>query len=180
MSSYLAISGIEGDSVDDRHPHAIELDYWRFGCEQPASDAVGTGARTGRARFTDATFTCRSSSASPRLLEACATGRHFPEAVLSLDVGEGDSGPATVVRFTEVQVRGYTATGGGPGLRPTDEFRLGFAGITFSVRRQRPDGRLGDEVSTTQPAPAEAVKEPPLPTPGSGGVWRPRPPLPEH
>ena len=168
MPSYLTIPGIPGDSAADRHEGAIEIDDWAFGCTV-ASGSFGTGTRANRPEFSDLTLTCRSSSASPRLLEACATGRAIPGAVLAHDQGADRPVTTTEVRLIDIRVAGYTVSGRTDA--GFDEVRLSFASVTFSVRVQRPDGRAGDPVTTTQPSSGS-----PVPAPGSGGVWRPRAP----
>lgn len=182
MPTYLAITGIEGDSADARHPGEIEIDSWSFGCAANTPEGAGSGVRTGRPRFTEATFTAHTGSASPRLLEACATARTIPEAVVTREAGEAPSSTIEA-RFTDVRVSHYTVNGGGGSFPMIEEFRLTYATVTYTVRIQQPDGRLGDPITTTQPAagqPAPPIAEPPAPTPGSGGVWRPRTPLPKH
>ncbi|MFT3970949.1 MAG: type VI secretion system tube protein Hcp [Micropruina sp.] len=165
MPSYLAIPEIPGDSVASRHEGEIEIDTWSFGCSL-ATGSFGLGSRTGRPDLTDLTLTCRSGRASPRLLEYCATGRALPQAVLSSGAGTGLAG-TTEVTLTEVRVSGYTATGTTEAM--LDQFQLSFATVTFTVRMQLRDGSLGDPVTTTQPTAGS-----PVPSPGSGGVWRPR------
>jgi len=172
MPNYLAIPGIPGDSTADRHEQEIEVESWSFGCTQPAAGHAGSGARVARPDFTDLVVSCRGSSASPLLLEACATSRVIDEAVLTRQSEAGRGDPATEVRLNGVRVRGYTVIGSGDDLR--DEVRFGFARVTFTMRGQLPDGRPGEAVSTTQPS-----IQPPVPTPGSGGVWRAREPVPD-
>ncbi|MFT4295463.1 MAG: type VI secretion system tube protein Hcp [Micropruina sp.] len=166
MPSYLAIPGIPGDSVASRHEGAIEVRSWSFGCSL-ATGNFGTGTRTNRPDFTELTLSCRSGTASPRLLEACATGRAIPEAVLSREQGLGRSGTTAELRLADVRVSGYTVTGDDELL--LDEFRLSFASVTFTVRVPQADGRAGDTVTTTQPS-----TDSPVPIPASGGIWRPR------
>ncbi|MFT3833035.1 MAG: type VI secretion system tube protein Hcp [Micropruina sp.] len=166
MPSYLAIPGIAGDSHADRHEGAIEIDAWSFGATV-ASGSFGTGARVGRPQFTDLTLSCRSGSASPRLFEACATGRMLPEAVLTSEQGPGRVGMTTEIRLIESRVSSYTASGGADVV--LDEFRLSFASVSFTVRVPAADGRAGDPVTTTQPSQGS-----PVPSPASGGVWRPK------
>jgi len=173
MPDYLAIPGIPGDSTADRHEREIEVESWSFGCTQPVTGHAGSGARVARPDFTDLVVSCRGGSASPLLLEACATSRMIDEAVLTRQSGAERAGATTEVRLSGVRVRGYTVIGSGDELR--DELRFGFARVTFTMRIQLPDGRLSEEVSTTQPS-----MQPPVPTPGSGGVWRPREPVPER
>ena len=166
MPSYLAIPGIPGDSVAERHEGAIEVAAWGFGCSL-ASGTFGTGTRANRPDLSELTLSCSSGSASPRLLDACAMGRLAPEAVLTREPALGRSGMITEVRLTDVRVSGYVVSATDDTM--LDEVRLSYATVTFTVRVPRPDGRAGDAVTTTQPAVGS-----PVPSPGSGGVWRPR------
>lgn len=166
MPSYLAIPGVPGDSVADRHEGEIEIDTWSFGCSL-ATGSFGSGSRANRPDLTDLTLSCRAGSASPRLLDACATGRALPQAVLTREPGLGRSGLTTEVRLTDVRVSSYAVTGAADTV--LDEFRLSFATVAFTVRVPRADGRAGDPVTTTQPSHGS-----PVPSPSSGGVWRPR------
>ena len=178
MPSYLAVPGIQGDSTAARHHGEIEVDAWSFGCSLAAATHHASGAGAGRPQFTEATFSCRGGRASPLLLEFCATGRSVPEAVLTQDSTNEDR-PVTEVRFGDGRITSYTASGADAALR--DEVRLSFTRVIFSVRTQRADGSLGAPVTTTQTTRAQPVRpapQPPLPTPGSGGVWRPRTPPP--
>ena len=172
MPSYLVIPGIQGDSQAREHEGSIEIESWSFGVTQAEAPASATGSGRGRPTFSAVTFACRGGRASPLLLQFCATGRHAAQAVLTQQSGTGLQAARTEVRFTDVRIVDYTASGGEADTR--DEFRLGFARVTFSVRAQLADGALADAISTTQPATILPVAPPPIPTPGSGGVWRPR------
>lgn len=165
MPSYLAIPGVPGDSVADRHEGDIDIDSWSFGCSL-ATGAFGSGSRTNRPDFTDLTLSCHAGSASPRLLEFCATGRAVAQAVLTAEAGDAP-GTTVELRLSDVRVSGYTVTGSTDAVR--DEFRLSFVTVSFAVGVPRPDGAAGDPVTTTQPSHGS-----PIPSPASGGVWRPR------
>lgn len=172
MPSYLVIAGIEGDSRARGQEGSIEIDNWSFGVTQAEQRGAGSGQAVGRPTFSDATFACRGGRASPLLLQLCATGRQVAQAVLTHQPGTAERAATSEVRFTDVRVTGYTASGGDDDTR--DEFTLGYAHITYSVQSQRADGALTEAVSTTQPAAAPPASPPPIPTPGSGGIWRPR------
>ena len=64
MPSYLAIPGIPGDSVAERHEGAIEVPAWGFGCSL-ATGTFGTGTRANRPDLSELTLSCRSGSARP-------------------------------------------------------------------------------------------------------------------
>lgn len=167
MPSYLTLPGITGDAVADRHEGSIEIDQWSLSCRQ-AGDAGGVARRQGRAEFSDVTISCGGSSASPQLLQACATGKAMPEAVLVRDQPDGAAGLTTTeVRLSDVRVTDYSCSDNGVDLR--DDFHLRFGRITFTSRRLRADGSIGDPVSTTQDTGGPAP-----PRPATGPVWRHR------
>lgn len=170
MPSYLVIPGIRGDSEALQHEGAIEVTSWTFGIAQLPTGGTGSSGRQGRPQFTAASFGSRGGRASPLLLEFCATGRPVDEAVFTQEPGTGRAG-STEARFSDARIINYSVIGDDDERR--DDFQLSFARVTFTVRGQLPDGRLAEPVTTTQP-PGEP---PPAPTPGSGGIWRPRPPL---
>lgn len=169
MPTYLAIEGIPGDSVDKGHEGAIDVVSWWFGVSAPAGAQPAPGLR-GRPEFTELFVTARTGTASPRLLTACATGQAFAGATLTQQSGTGRGGPVTQLGLTDVRIRAFRVNG--TAGEAADALEISFSALTFSVRIPGPDGRLGDPVSTTQPPPT------PVPAPGSGGVWRPRDPLP--
>ncbi len=177
MPSYLAIPGIAGDSSAEQHRGELDVDIWGFGCSVGGPTNLGSGMGSGRAQFTEATFSCRGGRASPLLLEFCATQRAVAEAVLTRAPAGEPGGTVAEVRFADVRVTGYTVLGTEDYQR--DDFRLSFSKVTFTMKVQRDDGSIGAPVTTTQPMVAGPVAEPPVPTPGSGGVWRPRPPIPK-
>lgn len=173
MPSYLVIPGIQGDSQARGHEGSIEIESWSFGVAQAEQRGAGSGRPVGRGTFSDATFACRGGRASPLLLQFCATGRQVAQAVLTQQPGTaGGQSATTEARFTDVRVERYTARGDDGDTH--DEFTLGYAQVTFSVRPQLGDGAPADAISTTQPAAVPATSPPPIPTPGSGGIWRPR------
>lgn len=170
MPSYLVIPGIRGDSEARSHEGAIEVTSWTFGVAQLPTSGAGSAARQGRPQFNAASFGCRGGPASPLLLEFCASGRLVDEAVFTQEPATGRAG-STEARFSDARIISYAVIGDDDLRR--DDFQLSYARVTFTVRGQRPDDSLAEPVTTTQP-PGEA---PPVPTPGSGGVWRPRAPL---
>ena len=73
------------------------------------------------------------------------------QAVLTQQPGTaGGQSATTEARFTDVRVERYTARGDDGDTH--DEFTLGYAQVTFSVRPQPGDGAPADAISTTQPA----------------------------
>ncbi len=88
---HLKLDRIKGESTSARHKDEIVVERWAWGAANPAPAATGGGGGAGRATFSDLTFTHRAERVSPALWEACATGRHVRDAVLSAACGRTDA-----------------------------------------------------------------------------------------
>jgi len=80
---FARIAGIKGESVDAKHKDEIDVLSWSWGVAQTGSMAHGGGGGAGKATFADFVFSHHIDKASPLLMLACASGRHFTSAVLT-------------------------------------------------------------------------------------------------
>ena len=80
---YLRIDGIDGESAAKGHEKAIDVLAWSWGVGQTGAPATGSGAGAGKATFQDFDFVARLSTASPKLVLACASGSHHAWAELT-------------------------------------------------------------------------------------------------
>ncbi len=87
---FLKIDGIDGESKDDKHKGHIDIESWSWGMTQTGTSSTGGGGGAGKATFQDLHFTKRIDKATPKLLEACASGTHLREAVLDVPGPKGD------------------------------------------------------------------------------------------
>jgi type VI secretion system secreted protein Hcp len=141
---FMKISGIHGESRDKEHKDEIEVLSWSWGLSNHvAAPQPGSGAGAGKASFQDISFTHLVDKASPSLMLSCASGKHHPEA--SLTVRRSD--PMTpqeflLIKLKEVLVTGVqsSATRGPEGL--VEQVTLNFAQVDFEYKAQRPDGTL--------------------------------------
>ncbi len=112
---YLKIEGVPGES--SVRPGSIQIESWSFGASNHGSMAQGGGGGAGKVSFQDMHFTCRSTSASPVLKSACATGKHFQKVELlarlpdSPDAG-GASPSYLKIVLENVMVSGYQVAAG--------------------------------------------------------------------
>ena len=72
--NYLQITGIKGESTDDKHKDWIEILSFNWGVSQMASASQSTsgGGTSQRAAFQDLSIVKMMDSASPLLFKACA------------------------------------------------------------------------------------------------------------
>ena len=81
---FAKIGDIKGESPDDKHKDEIEVLSFSWGVANPANvGGSGGGGGAGKATFHDLSFTHNIDKASPRLLQACATGSHLKEATIT-------------------------------------------------------------------------------------------------
>lgn len=138
---FLKLGDIKGESIDEQHRDEIELLSWSWGLSQaPAPAPTGTGQRGGKVAFQEFNFEHNLDKASPRLMQACATGQHIADATIS----ERKPGPSTqdflIIRFSDVIVTSVQQSGDGEGV--TETVRLQAAKVDLEYKPQRPDGSL--------------------------------------
>lgn len=140
---FLKLDGIDGESQDDKHKNEIALISWGFGATNAGSFATHTGGGgTAKVNIQDMHFTKYLDKSSPKLFQACASGKHIPTAILS--VRKAGEKPMEYLKFqlSEVLVSSYQ-TGGSDGHHlPQESISLNFAKIEFDYKEQKPDGSL--------------------------------------
>lgn len=145
---FLKIDGIAGESADAAHKGEIEVESWSWGLSNTGSTSSGGGAGSGRVSFRDFHFVTRISTASPSLVQACATGSHLKEANLSgvRSVGQGKG-----IDFLEYRLRDVLVTsvdhGDGAADVPSEQFSLSYAKIEMSYIPQSASGKMGAAVA---------------------------------
>ena len=144
FDAFLKLGDIVGDSTDKGHPGEIVVQYYNFGVANTASIGSATGgAGAGKATFSDFSFTTAMSAASPHLLLACASGKHFPDAVLTLRRAGGKQLEFCKVTLKEVFISSYQDAGASSENIPTESVALAFAVIKFEFVAQDASGAPG-------------------------------------
>lgn len=146
---FLKISGIAGESRDSKHKDEIDIQSWSWGAAQSgtAGGAKGGGGGTGRVSMQDFHFTTLVSKASPKLIEACASGQHIPSAVLTARKAGKEQQEFLKWTFTDVLVSSYQTGGDASADLPVDQVSLNFSKMQVEYKEQKADGTLGS--STT-------------------------------
>jgi type VI secretion system secreted protein Hcp len=142
---FLKIDGISGESLDSKHKGEIEVESWSWGESNPAQPGGGGGA-AGKVQIQDLAFTTRFSKASPQLILACASGKHFKDAALTArKAGKGQQEFLTF-SLSDVLVSAYQTGGAGGDVFPGDSVSLNFSKIRVEYKPQNPDGSLGSSI----------------------------------
>lgn len=171
---YLKIEGVPGESSAADHRGEIEVLSWSFGATQPSMPRFGGGAASGRAAMGSPgtqepppgpgamTVAKSYDAASAKLLQACAQGKHFPKATLSVRKAGGGQQEYMTYELENVLVSSYSlspqsgASSGGD--RPMESLSLNFTKITYKTAPAgeksgaSPAGKAGYDV-----APAKKI-----------------------
>lgn len=127
---FLELDGIPGESTDAKHKGEIDVLAFSWGVSQAGSaPRGGRGGGAGKALFEDLLVVARTSKASPKLWQACATGEHLKSAVLTCRKGSGKGRIEFLkVTLTEVTITSYEVDGSDEEL-PLDQIALAFGTV---------------------------------------------------
>lgn len=144
---FLRIAGVSGESVDSKHKGEIEVLSWSWGESNPAQPGGGGGGgAAGKVQMQDLVFTTQVSKASPTLMLACASGKHFKDAVLTARKAGKEQQEFLTLSLSDVLVSTYQ-TGGAEGeVVPSESVSLNFSKIQVEYKPQKPDGSLGQSI----------------------------------
>ncbi|MBU4260561.1 MAG: type VI secretion system tube protein Hcp [Proteobacteria bacterium] len=148
--NYLQITGIKGESTDDKHKDWIEILSFNWGVSQMASASQSTsgGGTSQRADFQDLSIVKLMDSASPLLFKACATGVHLDEVKLELCRAGGDKLLYMEYIMNNVIISSLSVGGGGGG-EPTESVTFNYGKIKLNYIKQ---ARKGGGASGNVPA----------------------------
>src|SRR5579871_6403743 len=118
IDGFLKIEGVKGESRDDKHKDWMEVHSVGFGTLHEEAE-IERGGRA--ARHETLVITKEWDAASPKLQQACASGKHFP--TIELDIAE--NGQLRHYRLMDVTVSSFRMIGAGK--MPTAELSLNFS-----------------------------------------------------
>ena len=136
---FLKIDGVAGESQDVQHKGEIEVESFSWGETYLASAAVTGGA--GKVHFQDLQIVKQVDKASPLLMLAAASGRHFPSAVLTAQRPEQPQDYLTIT-LGDLMVSSYQIEAPAEQSSPVDKLSFTVSRIEIAYRPQRPDGTL--------------------------------------
>lgn len=140
---FMKMDGVEGESFDDKHKNEIQLLSFSFGAAQPGSAGYGGGSGVGKVQVHDFQLTKYFDKASPKLFEACATGKHTATVVVTCRKAGGAQQEFLTFKLSDVIVTSISHSGSGGELLPTENVTLNFAKVEMEYKPQDEKGNLG-------------------------------------
>jgi type VI secretion system secreted protein Hcp len=83
FDAFLKIDGIPGESTDEKHKDWIEVTHFDQSMSQPTSATASSAGGATAERVNFGTFNIKHllDKASPKIYEACASGKHIKEGI---------------------------------------------------------------------------------------------------
>ena len=149
FDAYLKIDGIDGEAGDSKHESWISLTSFSNGMHQSegGSGVQAGGLTGGRVDISDMQFTKILDASTPKLIEACTTGKIHDKATIELCAATGDQHTFMKYELTKVLVSSVSYSGtGGAELRPMEQITLRFSEIKWEYTPFDDAGKAGDAV----------------------------------
>lgn len=151
---FLALEGIKGESVDDKHKEAIDVVAWSWGLSNSGTFHSGSGGGAGKANFQDIAITKQVDKASADIMYACASGKHITKA--QLFIRKAGEKPLEYLIYTLEEILiSSVATGSSEGQeRAHESITLNFAKVKMEYKIQDKSGSGKDGGTFTWNIPA--------------------------
>ena len=140
MDIFIKIGDLKGESVDEKHKDEIQVLAWSWGMSQSGTTHMGPGGGSGKASFQDLSITHYIDKCSPNLMLACANGKHFSEALLTVRKAGEKPLEYLKITMTDLIVTSVTTGGSGGEDRLTENVSLNFAKFKVEYTPQKKDG----------------------------------------
>jgi type VI secretion system secreted protein Hcp len=143
---FLKLSGIKGESVDDKHSGSIDISQWSWGMSQSGTTHLGPGGGSGKVNVQDLTLTKYVDMATHDLLKVCASGKHIADGELIVRKAGATPLEYFKIEMTGIMISSYSTGGSGDGMdRVMETVTLNFAKYKVTYASQKADGSKGPE-----------------------------------
>ncbi len=148
LAGYLKFDGVDGEATDEGHKDWIELLSFSQSIQNRGA-GVGAGASRQRSApvIEDIVVTKELDKSSPKLAEACLSGKVFPKVEIHLTKSSGE-GSVTYFKYElkNVYITSYQLGGSGDD-RPMEQLSLNFEEIKVNYTELDEDGQPEGDVS---------------------------------
>jgi type VI secretion system secreted protein Hcp len=138
---FLKLGDVEGESDDDTHGKEIQLSSFSFGVANAGAGGWGGGSGASKANVQDIHFTKLVDKSSPNLFQACATGKHFDDATVTIRKAGGDAPVEYLIyKLTEVFVTSHNISGHDGGGIAQESGSINFSKVEMTYNPQTAEG----------------------------------------
>ena len=141
VDMFLKLGDIKGESKDSDHREEIDVYSFDWGMAQSGSMHVGSGGGAGKVAIRNLSINKSMDKASPNLMMACSSGKHYPQATLTVRKAGGTSTVEyLVITMKEVMVTSYETRSGVADAQQSEDIVLNFGQVEVAYQPQSKDG----------------------------------------
>ena len=145
---FIKLTGIDGESKDSAHTNEIDVLNWSWRITQESTMHTGSGGGTGKAQVDDLEFEHYVDRATPNLFKYCVTGKHIPEAKLTIRKAGGNPLEYLKITLTDVVVTLVSPSGSSSDeVKVRERVGLSFAKVKTEYTVQNQQGGSGGAVT---------------------------------
>jgi type VI secretion system secreted protein Hcp len=144
---FLKIAGIDGESQDAAHKNEIDVSSWTWQVLQESNMQQGSGGGSGKATVKDLSFVHDVDRASPNLMKYCLTGKHIPEAKLTVRKAGGTPLEYLRLTMTDVVITNVQPAGSSKDEIIKEQVSMSFAKVKQEYTVQNQQGGSGGAVT---------------------------------
>jgi type VI secretion system secreted protein Hcp len=142
---FLKVDGLEGESGDDKHKGEIHIHDFSFGAANAGTGHAGSGSGGGKAIVHDMHLHKHADKSSPAIFFACANGKHFPNATLTVRKAGEHPHEYLIYKMDNVFLSHYGVKGNGGDIA-LETLSLNFSKIEMTYVPQNKDGTAGAKI----------------------------------
>jgi len=136
VDAFLELGDLKGESQVEGFEDTIQVLSWSWGMSQTGTTHQGSGGGAGKVNVQDMAVTHYVDTASPNIIKACCSGKHFPDAKLTLRKAGEDPLEYLVIELKDVIVTSVSTGGSDGEERNTENFTLNFGGFKYCYQPQ--------------------------------------------
>jgi len=140
VDMFVKIGSLEGESADKSHGKEIDVLAWSWGMSQSGTTHAGSGAGAGKVNVQDLSLTKYVDKSTPELMLACANGKHFDKAVLTVRKAGESPLEYLVITMEDLIITSLSTGGSGGEDRLTENVTLNFAKVKVNYAEQDAKG----------------------------------------
>lgn len=140
VDMFIKISDVKGESRTRLMPRKSTCWHGAGACPSPGRCTYGGGG-AGKVNVQDLSFTKYIDKSTPNLMMACSSGKHYPQAKLTIRKAGGENQVEyLIITLKEVLVSSVSTGGSGGEDRLTENVTLNFAQVQVDYQPQKADG----------------------------------------
>jgi type VI secretion system secreted protein Hcp len=141
---FIKLETIKGESMDNAHKGEIDVLSWSWGAGAPANEHAPTAAamvRSAPLRLDQISITKHIDAASASLIQVATSGKHIPQAVITVRKPGSNPVDVLVIKLKDVVISSIQEGGTGSNDVLTESITFSFASADFTYTGQTATGK---------------------------------------